>query len=203
MDWWTIREFEISTRLHAKARLDRHKDQGELAVRVPADDSERAPLLPCVYFEPNTASHMSRRAFLDEDATQVLLQREKRRDEATGEEHHVVRDAHGDQIGLIRRIPSRVPFRTHTWRIEQPGHPVLEPTRVKERRRHGRGFVVDAIAQVTGLDQGDSFTEDARLLAWYAGEELVMTSQAGGRTVIEADWLDRRLAIAYAMLHDR
>jgi len=68
VDWWTIREFEISTRLHAKARLDRHKDQGELAVRVPADDSERAPLLPCVYFEPNTASHMSRRAFLDEDA---------------------------------------------------------------------------------------------------------------------------------------
>lgn len=202
VDWRTIREFEISARLHAKARLDRPKDRGELAVRVPADDSERAPLLPCVYFEPHCPVRMSRRAFLDENGTQVLLQREKRHDEATGEEHHVVRDAHGDQIGLIRRIPSRVPFRKHTWRIEQPGHPTLEPTRVKERRRHGRGLVVDAVALAIGLE-ADSFVEYARILAWHAGEELVMTSQAQGRTVIAADWFDRRLAIAYAMLGDR
>jgi hypothetical protein len=30
-----------------------------------------------------------------------------------------------------------------------------------------------------------------------------MTSRADGPVVIEADWFDRRLAIAYAMLLDR
>ena len=38
---------------------------------------------------------------------------------------------------------------------------------------------------------------------WHARDELVMTTRAFGVTVISADWLDRRLAFAYAMLADR
>jgi hypothetical protein len=207
VDWRGVREFQITTALRRGAKL-RDKDHGRLAVRVPvpAGEGEATPLVPCAFFSPKVAlSVAASRAYTDESATRVLLAMEKNRHAEGGEEHHLVRDAAGAEIGLIRRIPPAGPgpLGKHGWRMEQPGFPPLEAARHRPPRRHGRAFLTDALASAVGMEEGGAHVGQTRTLAWHAGDEHVMTSRADGPVVIEADWLDRRLAIAYAMLLDR
>lgn len=205
VDWREVREFEITTALRRGAKL-RNKDHGRLAVRVPvpAGRGADAPLVPCAFFSPKVAlSVAASRAYTDEGATRVLLAMEKNRHAEGGEEHHLVRDAAGAELGLIRRIPPAGRWDKHGWRMEQPGYPPIEAVRHRPRRRHGRAFITDALASAIGMDEGGQHAREARTLAWHAGDEHVMTSRADGPVAIEADWFDRRLAIAYAMLLDR
>jgi hypothetical protein len=205
VDWRGVREFEITTALRRGAKL-RNKDHGRLAVRtlVPTGRGEDAPLVPCAFFSPKVAlSVAASRAYTDEGATQVLLAMEKNRHAEGGEEHHRVRDAAGAEIGLIRRIPPAGRWDKHGWRMEQPGYPPLQAVRHRPRRRHGRALITDALASVIGMEEGGQHAGEVRTLAWHAGDEHVMTSRGNGPVVIEATWLDRRLAIAFAMLLDR
>ncbi|GHC44892.1 hypothetical protein GCM10010349_07050 [Streptomyces flavofungini] len=42
----------------------------------------------------------------------------------------------------------------------------------------------------------------SRTLEWWSGGELVMVSQSITALTVKANWLDRRLAFAYAVLGD-
>ncbi|MFD8120583.1 hypothetical protein ACH5AU_12870 [Streptomyces albidoflavus] len=58
-------------------------------------------------------------------------------------------------------------------------------------------------AAVDGLFAGDGGDSSApRRLAWTAGDELVMEIQEHHPAHLHADWLDRRLAFAFALIGD-
>lgn len=203
-DWRGIREFEITTALYRGAAKE--KDHGRLAVRVPLPGGPRgaAALVPCAFFAPTVKRPFAAsRAYLDEAATQVLLEREKAPSAEDGEVHYRVRDAHGADLGLIRRIPPARSRGMHSWRIEQPGWPPIEAG-----GGLGSRLVSGVLTAVFGSEDADTDQRSERRLTWRTVDggrdaERVMTSRADGPVVIEADWLDRRLAIAYAMLLDR
>jgi hypothetical protein len=206
VDWRGVREFEITTALSRREKRRRKVERGRLAVRVPVPggDPTNVPLVPCAYFHPKVAlSVAASRVYLDEAAEQVLFTTEKDRDAEGGETHHRVRDAAGAELGLIRRLPPPTRLQQHGWRIEQPGRPTLVAHRVRIRKR--QGFVMDALGNAIGASSGEGgdFGRVVRTLEWRADDERVMTSRAFDAVVIEADWFDRRLAIAFAMLLDR
>lgn len=208
VDWRGIREFEITTALRRGAG-NRGRDHGRLAVRVPAPGGSRGAvaLRPCAFFSPNVTQPVAAsRAYTDEAATQVLLEMVKDRHAEGGEVHHRVRDAAGTELGLIRRIPPRSARGEHSWRIEQPGRPPIEAG--PGLAATGARFLANALTAVFGSEDADVSGQPGRFLAWHTVDggrrgERVMTSRAHGPVMIEADWLDRRLAIAYAMLLDR
>ncbi len=206
VDWRGVREFEITTALSRRAKRRQKVERGRLAVRVPlpGDDPNDVPLIPCAYFHPKVAlSVAASRVYLDEAAEQVLLTMEKDRHAEGGETHHRVCDAAGVELGLIRRLPPPTRLQQHGWRIEQPGRPALVAHKV--RIRQPQGFVMDALGNAIGAPAGEGgdFGRVVRTLEWRADEEHVMTSRAFDAVVIEANWFDRRLAIAFAMLLDR
>ncbi|WP_067171508.1 hypothetical protein [Microtetraspora niveoalba] len=107
-----------------------------------------------------------------------------------------------------RRIPPKRPFR-HTWRIEQPGHP-----EITGRNKWASGGVKDIAGRAAervlheALDgllssPGDSDRgRRPRSLEWRSGEEVVMTSEGSAEVRIRKEWLDRRLAFAFALIGD-
>ncbi|MBJ3811443.1 hypothetical protein [Streptomyces flavofungini] len=128
-----------------------------------------------------------------------------------GERHFWVHDDQGEKVGAIRRIPpSRKPFK-HTWRIDQPGHPEVvgrnqwasgDAMRIAER---GAGRVLSEMVSVAasmGYDGSEEPGKKSRRLEWRSGDELVMVSESIKQIGIKADWLDRRLAFAFAVLGD-
>jgi hypothetical protein len=128
----------------------------------------------------------------------------------TGERRHVVRDARGEVVGTLVRVPpKRRPLR-HTWRIEQPGQPEIvgrnEWVSGDAKEIAGRvagkvlGGVFSAVGDLGG-DGGDQRSKP-RTLEWRAGDEIVMVSEGSERVTVRAGWLDRRLAFAFALLGD-
>ncbi|MEK8171355.1 hypothetical protein NKH77_23530 [Streptomyces sp. M19] len=105
--------------------------------------------------------------------------------------------------------PARRPFK-HTWRVEQPGHPEIVGRNqwatgdMKEIAGRGTGrFVMELVDSVASLGvERDATAKKARTLEWRAGEQVVMVSQ-GNTCTVRADWFDRRLAFAFALLGDR
>jgi hypothetical protein len=132
------------------------------------------------------------------------------RQEVDGGHRYQVRDGEGESIGTIHRVPASArPFR-HTWRIDQPGRPgvvgrnqwtSVDLGRAKRAAGKVLSGALDAVASV-GEEGGDKPSRP-RTLEWRADDELVMTSQGTRSVTIDVDWLDRRLAFAFALLGDR
>ncbi|WP_125263256.1 hypothetical protein [Streptomyces alboflavus] len=134
-----------------------------------------------------------------------------------GERCHRVYDAAGEEIGAVRRIPPTSKLFKRTWRIEQPGHP-----EIVGRNEWASGGVKQMADRATGkvltealnglshiIPPGESGTSDSggsqrqsRKLEWWSGGELVMVSHSIKMIKVQADWLDRRLAFAFAVLGD-
>lgn len=202
VSWRDVREFEITEALWRRKNRRRRVQRGRLAVRVPmpAGDPDRVPLVPCAYFHPKIVSSIAAsRAYVDPDGEQLLLSMEKGT-ESNGETHYLVRDAAGGEVGSIRRIPAPTMLHRHRWVLTQPGRPEIVAR--TQRRLRTRGMLVDIVANLAGVDEGGE-PLPIRTLEWHAGGEHVMTSRAFDAVTMHAGWIDRRLAIAYAMLLDR
>ncbi|MFS8204865.1 hypothetical protein ACLVWQ_40105 [Streptomyces sp. CWNU-52B] len=53
-----------------------------------------------------------------------------------------------------------------------------------------------------GAEGGDQRSK-SRSLEWRAGDKVVMVSEGSEKVTVRADWLDRRLAFAFALVGDR
>ncbi|MFJ2819422.1 hypothetical protein [Streptomyces sp. NPDC087294] len=185
---------------------------GKPAVRVPTGGKDRPVLAPCAFLGSSSVEGLPSRPELtlyeDADARRLLCYVEEPQ-EVDGETHHVVRDARGQVIGTLRRVPPKRPFK-HTWRIDQPGQPEIVGR--NEWASGSAGQVAGRVAVRAAFEAVDSFfhagTDEkakstARSLEWRAGEKVVMTSQGSQEVKIDATWLDRRLAFAFALVGDK
>ncbi|GAA0420877.1 hypothetical protein [Streptomyces luteireticuli] len=202
VDWRDVRRFTIGTVEREQGPGAKRPVFGDDAVRVPRRDGQRRVNPPCAFVVGASALYEDRER-------QRLLCTVGGAEGDGGERRHVVRDADGREIGVVRRVPpSRKVFR-HTWRIEQPGRP-----EIVGRNKWAAVSPQDAVFRAAGkflegvVDSGLSFgAEDAdgareRTLLWLADGSEVMQSVGSGFD-IRADWLDRRLAFAVALLGDR
>ncbi|MFG3100130.1 hypothetical protein ACGFZL_06380 [Streptomyces sp. NPDC048182] len=129
--------------------------------------------------------------------------------EADGERHHVVRDAQGQTLGTLVRVPPRHRLLRHTWRLEQPGRPDIvgrnewvsgDATEIAGRAIGSLlGGVLTAIGDL-GAEGGDQPAQP-RALEWRAENKVVMTSEGSKQVTVRAGRLDRRLA--FALVGDR
>lgn len=210
--WANVREFVISSVERPKSPKRMRSVWGKPAVRVPTGSSDYPTLAPCAFLGsssiPNPPSRPELTLYEDID-TQHLLCYVEEPQEVNREQHYVVRDSRQQAIGTLRRIPPKRPFK-HTWRIDQPGHPTIIG-----RNEWASGTAGQAVARVAiraafeavdsafyaGTDQKP--TAKARTLEWLAGDEVVMTSEGSSKVEIQADWIDRRLAFAFALVGDK
>ncbi|MFB7325581.1 hypothetical protein [Streptomyces sp. NPDC056190] len=211
--WASVREFVISSVERPKSPKRLRSVWSKPAVRVPTGSSDYPTLAPCALLGsssvPNLPSRPELTLYEDIDAEYLLCYVEEPQ-EAKREKHYVVRDSEQQAIGILRRIPPKRPFK-HTWRIDQPGHPTIIG-----RNEWASGTTGQAVARVAiratfeavdsalfyaGTDERS--TSKARNLEWLAGDEVVMTSEGGAKVKIQADWVDRRLAFAFALVGDK
>ncbi|MEU6737997.1 hypothetical protein [Streptosporangium sandarakinum] len=209
--WTEVWEFVVSTVERPETPGRGTASQGARAVRVPRGGRFDKVLAPCAYVAsgPSRGLPAAPGLTLFEDAARRrLLCYVAAPQEVDGERHHVVHDGRGRVIGVIKRIPPKRPFR-HTWRIEQPGHPEITGRNewvsggLKDiaGRAAGRllhGALDGALAGPELSDRG----RGPRSLEWRSGEEIVMTSAGGAHVRIRKEWLDRRLAFAFALIGD-
>ncbi|MER0245628.1 hypothetical protein AAHZ94_27355 [Streptomyces sp. HSW2009] len=182
-------------------------------MRVPKRASGGWIFAPCAYFptSSSTGSYQDLGSAVYEDAELQKLLCALDGPFDCDEKVYRVRDAQGETIGLIRRIPPINPFVMHTWRIEQPGRPVIfGRNKWSQNNFKEMAWVVleSAVGFLARSSEDGSYLRD-RELAWRTAEgKFVMKSCGfGGHDMrleieIEARWLDRRLAFAYAMLRD-
>jgi hypothetical protein len=213
VDWTDVREFTVSNVVKPVGPGRKRPVFGPRAVRVPTG----AVQAPCAFCVPGLPASRSPEPSVtgirlyEDEAAQRLLCFLDPAEEVDGERHHRVRDGQGAVLGTIRRIPpSKRPFK-HTWRIDQPGHPEIvgrnqwatdDP---KEFLGRGAEKVVFGVLESVfsfGAEGGDQPLKP-RTLEWKAEGEPVMTSQGNESVTIKANWLDRRIAFAYALLGDR
>ncbi|MFF4143876.1 hypothetical protein ACFY0A_21195 [Streptomyces sp. NPDC001698] len=210
--WANVREFVISSVERPKSPKRMRSVWGKPAVRVPTGSSDYPNLAPCAFLGSSSVSNPPSRPELtlyEDIDTQHLLCYVEEPQEVNREQHYVVRDSRQQAIGTLRRIPPKRPFK-HTWRIDQPGHPTIIG-----RNEWASGTAGQAVARVAiraafeavdsafyaGTDQKP--TSKARTLEWLAGDEVVMTSEGSSKVEIQADWVDRRLAFAFALVGDK
>jgi hypothetical protein len=197
INWENVSEFTLGTIERPATRRRNRIEWGPKAVRVPQGSKDDRVFTPCAYAGPDGG------LFLDPDAKQPLCSVT-----ASSESTFVVRDEHGDPIGTITRIPSSRPLLRPTWRIDQPERPEIvgrtewlsgEPKElaVKAADRLFTG-VLDFVFSA-GDEGGDQATKE-RVLEWRADGEVAMLSEGVKSVTIRAEWLDRRLAFAYALV---
>jgi len=213
--WAGVREFTIGTVERPVTENRARRVRGPWAIRVPMGEGDEKVFAPCAYVAaatpPAPPSAMGSCLYEDAEAQRLLSYLVAEEDEG-GERRFRVYDAQGEEIGAIRRIPpSSKPFK-HTWRIEQPGHPEIvgrnqwsgfNAKRIVQRAADN--VVPEVLNAVTGAGPDDTHVSPlrkSRTLEWVAGGELVMTSQSIKLLTIKVDWLDRRLAFAFAVLGD-
>ncbi|MCX5293785.1 MULTISPECIES: hypothetical protein [unclassified Streptomyces] len=212
VSWETVFRFAVGSVERPKSPKRLRSVWGKPAVRVPTGSKDYPVLAPCAFLGsssvPNLPSRPELTLFEDVDARRLLCYVEEAR-EVDGEQHHAVRDAQGQLIGTLRRVPPKRPFK-HTWRIDQPGQP-----EIVGRNEWASGSTGEVAARVairatfeavdglfsTGNDDGAK--KKARSLEWRAGDNVVMTSEGSVQVKIEANWLDRRLAFAFALVGDK
>ncbi|MFU2339619.1 hypothetical protein [Streptomyces albidoflavus] len=121
---------------------------------------------------------------------------------------YAVRDASGELVGTVRRVAGG-PLSPHTWRIDQPGHPEVTGTgKLGSLKSPGKklgastGLAVDLVTRALTAQDGAKKQKKPRTLHWYAGEEKVMESEGSDTVSVRTDWLDRRLAFAFALIGD-
>ncbi|MBZ4323701.1 hypothetical protein [Streptomyces huiliensis] len=221
IDWRDVEHFVISDVERGPGPGAKRPVLGGNAVRVPRLDGQRLVKPPCAFLA--TPSGPSRVGTLYEDRErQRLLCTVDRADGAgseggtggaghDGERRYVVRDERAREIGVIRRVPPSKQLLRCTWRIEQPGHPeivgrnkwVAMPPQGVPLRVVGKFAeqVLNAVFSPGGED-GDGPVRD-RTLLWVADGAEVMQSVGSEVSSIKAEWLDRRLAFAMAVVGDR
>ncbi|MFJ2516920.1 hypothetical protein ACIPEL_34895 [Streptomyces griseoviridis] len=209
--WETVFRFVVGSVERPKSPKRPRSVWGKPAVRVPTGGKDRPVLAPCAFLGSSSVQGLPSRPELtlyeDADAQRLLCWVEEP-EEVDGETRHIVRDAEGQIIGTLRRVPPKRPFK-HTWRIEQPGQPEIVGR--NEWASGSAGEVASRFAVRAAFEAVDSLfhagTDDkasgkARSLEWRAGDKIVMTSQGSREVKIEATWLDRRLAFAFALVGD-
>jgi hypothetical protein len=120
-------------------------------------------------------------------------------------------DAAGGVVGAVVRVPW-LPLK-HTWRTEQPERPDIVGRNPWAGMTAGELAVVGGVKAFTEVmqavadlrvDGGDRAAKsEAGTLLWKARGETVMISEGTQRIEVEADWPDRRPAVAFALLGDR
>ncbi|MER7582613.1 hypothetical protein [Kitasatospora sp. NPDC097691] len=193
---------------------------GPRAVRVARGGKNDRVLAPCAYVATSSALRTPVSApapavpllalFEDVDADRLLCYVSEPRD-VDGERHHPVHDGQGRLIGTLRRLPPKRPFR-HTWAIDQPGRPTI----VGRNQWVAGGSAKDALGRAAGrftlgvLDaladfgaEGGDQPSKPRTLEWRADDAVVMTSEGSAKVTVKAEWIDRRLAFAFALVGGR
>ncbi|MFF4837282.1 hypothetical protein [Streptomyces sp. NPDC001315] len=182
---------------------------GIRAVRVPHGGGAQKVNAPCAFLPPQGAAD-DLRLYEDAEGRRLLCSVDDP-EEADGARHYRVRDGQGQVVGTVRRIPPLKHALKPTWRIEQPGRPEIVSSAewakggVTEMVQKGAGkFLLGAVQAVAdmGAEGGDQPAK-SRALEWKADGELVLTSDADRRFLVRAEWLDRRLVFAYALLRAR
>lgn len=217
VEWARVREFTIGTVERPETKKRRLAVRGPRAIRVPKGAGESKVFAPCAYIArarpPAPPSAMEPCLYEDPESQHLLcyLVAEESED---GERCHRVYDADGEEIGAIRRIPPSSKLFKHTWRIEQPGR-----TEIIGRNEWASGgatqvavlatgkVVEEALGSLFGLayDENSSSERrrDGRTLEWRSNGNPVMISQGVKKITIKPDWMDRRLAFAFAVIGDR
>ena len=212
--WAAVREFVIGSVERPQTPKRKRSVWGPRAVRVPKGGKNDRVLAPCAFLgKSNQGTDLPSRPELtlyeDAEAKRLLCYVDPPRD-IDGEQHHVVHSGDGQVIGTLRRVPPKRPFK-HTWRIDQSSRPEIvgrnEFASGDAREVAGRAAgklvlgVVGAIADL-GAEGGDQRSK-SRSLEWRADDKVVMVSEGSEKVIIRADWLDRRLAFAFALVGDR
>jgi hypothetical protein len=214
VDWAGVRKFTIGTVERPVTANRTRRVRGPWAIRVPKGQGEKKVFAPCAYVAaaapPAPPSAMNSCLYEDAEAQRLLCYLVEEEGEG-GERRFRAHDGKGEDIGVIRRIPPSQKIFKHTWRMEQPEHP-----EIVGRNEWVSGGATGIALRVTGKAVGgaleslfaDENTEvgkrrQSRKLEWWSGNELVMISQSIKLLEIQTDWLDRRLAFAFAVLGDR
>ncbi|MEU9183951.1 hypothetical protein AB0D14_05160 [Streptomyces sp. NPDC048484] len=211
--WATVREFVIGSVERPLTPKRKRVVRGPRAVRVPKGGKDSRVLAPCAFLGRSDHAGLPSRPELtlyeDIEGRSLLCYVDSPKD-VDGEQHHVVHDRQGQVIGTIRRVPPKRPFK-HTWRMDQPGHPEIAGRNewasgdAKEVAGRAAGKfalgVVGAIANL-GAEGGDQRSKP-RSLEWRADDKVVMVSEGSEKVTVRADWLDRRLAFAFALVSDQ
>lgn len=214
--WADVQTFVVSAVERPLTVKRKRAVTGMPAVRVARGSKDLRVLAPCAFLgsdrtrRPGLNSLPEHTLYEDPDAQRLLCSVDPAVD-ADGEQRYVVRDAEGQSLGTLTRVPpKRRPFK-HTWRIEQPGHPEIvgrnEWVSGDAKEIAGRvagkflGGVLNAIGDM-GAEGGDQSSK-SRSLEWRARDEVVMVSEGTGQVSVRAGWIDRRLAFAFALVGDR
>ncbi|MGI5487531.1 hypothetical protein [Microtetraspora malaysiensis] len=209
--WTEAWEFVVGKVERPETPKRKKASWGAHAVRVPRGGKFDKVLAPCAYVASGQSEGLPAAPGLtlfEDAAQQRLLCYVAAPQEVDGERHYAVHDGQGQVIGTIKRIPPKRPFR-HTWRIEQPGHPEITG---RNEWASGSATEIAGLAAVrlltTVVDgllapgDGSDQAGKPRSLEWRAGDEVVMTSEGSAQVRIRKEWLDRRLAFAFALLGD-
>lgn len=193
--WEDVREFTLGNVSRPATRTHNRIEFGPNAIRAVQGPNDDRVLEPYAYVGAN------RSLYLDADLTQLLCGVA-----ATGEHAWTVQDAGGAVVGSVTRLPSSRPLLRPNWRIDQPGHPEVvgrtewltgSPGRLAAKA--ASRLIVGILDGLTGVgDEGGDQPSKSRTIEWRTDSELVMVSCTSIR--ITADWLDRRLSFAYALL---
>ncbi len=211
VDWrgvWRFTVGMIEREILVKSR--KQFTRGPRAIRVPSREGAGRVFAPCAYFGPKGVDDLDSVIYEDAEFQRLLCALDQPI-ERNGEDVYYVRDARSEVIGVVRRIPPANRLVRHTWRIDQPGRPVIAGCN-KWAKKDAKEIAEVALESTVGFllrSSGDGSYSRDRELEWRSeGGEFVMESCGfGGHDMrleieIEARWLDRRLAFAYAMLRD-
>ncbi|MCX4551035.1 hypothetical protein OG204_11990 [Streptomyces sp. NBC_01387] len=210
VSWADVCEFVLGSVERPKTAKRTRSGFGPRAVRVPQGDKDMRVLAPCAYVataeKHSFPSDPGLTLYEDIEQQRLLCYLDAPQD-VEGEQHHVVRDAQDQVIGTLRRVPPKRPFK-HTWRIDQPGHPEIvgrnELASGSAKEVAGRAasrFVTGVFDDLLNPGESDQSSK-YRSLEWRSGEDVVITSEGSAKINIHADWIDRRLAFAFALVGD-
>jgi hypothetical protein len=211
--WATVREFVVSSVERPQTLKRKRAVRGPRAVRVSKGGADNRVLAPCAFLGTSDRTDLPSRPGLslyeDVEAHHLLCYVDSPMN-VDGEQHHVVRDRQDQVVGTIRRVPPKRPFK-HTWRIDQPGRPEIAGRNewasgdVKEVTGRAAGkFVLGVVGAIADLGaEGGDQRSKPRSLEWRADDKVVMMSEGSEKVTIRADWIDRRLAFAFALVGDR
>ncbi|MEU3959951.1 hypothetical protein AB0F42_09030 [Streptomyces buecherae] len=216
VDWANVGEFTIGGVERPITPHRKRAVRGPRAIRVPSGGKNYRVYAPCAYCAPPSAPTLpgvTGPCLYEDEAAERLLCSLNDVGESDGEHQHQVRDARGELIGSITRIPPSKRMFKHTWRIEQVGQPEIIGRNqwasgdTKDIVENGVSKVVfgalkSAVTSL-GAEESDHHDSRERTLEWRAEGNVVMVSQGGKWVTIKAGWVDRRLAFAFALLGDR
>ncbi|MDH6223258.1 MULTISPECIES: hypothetical protein [Streptomyces] len=215
--WERVRRFRLGTEERPAPGWRGRPVRGPLALRVRQGRGRGSLFPPCAFVRvpavPDAAGRPTAGAVCaDPGLTRPICSLDL--PVRTGREHRwTVRDARGREIGTIRRVPGRFLLYPRSWRFEQPGRPVVtartewltaNPLRLLWRLLGGFwGVVLVVLSFALGEGEADLDDEGPRVLVWRTGFRTVATSRGSWKFRVRADWLDRRLLFAFAVIGDR